>query len=144
MASTAPTPITVSIETGLPGSGDVTFRTGPEPTEELRQAFSEVGLPTADVLEHSASEVLRAIFEVQNVLGGSAGVYAFANVLKTWLHRNDGKEVEVTINGAKLRAKGMSDAAIVQAVSELMTARDDQRRSQLPDRFPPGQDGDPQ
>ena len=142
MASTASPPIIVSIETGPPGSSDVTFRTGPEPAEELRQAFSEVGLPTADALEHSVSEALRAIFEVQNVLG-SPGLYAVAKVLSTWLHRNDGKEVDITMNGTKIKMKGMSEAAVARTLSELATARDDQWRSQLPDRFPPAQD-DPQ
>ena len=137
MVSMARTPITVSIETGLPNSGDVTIRIGPESVDGLRRAFGELGLPTADVLEHSASEVLTAIFEVQNVLG-SAGLVALAKGLSIWLHRNDGKEIDVTVNGVKLRLKGMSEAEIVRILSELRTERDDQWRSQFSDRFPPG------
>jgi hypothetical protein len=139
MASTAHAPIKVSIETGLPNSGDVTIRIGPEAVDDLRRAFGELGLPTADALEHSAPEVLTAIFEVQNVLG-SAGLVALAKGLSIWLHRNDGKEIDATVNGAKLRLKGMSEAEIVRILSELRTERDGQWRSQFPDRFPPGLD----
>lgn len=143
MASTAPTPVTVSMETGLPNSGDVTIRTGSESADDLRRAFGEFGLSTADALELSVSDVLTTVFQVQNVLG-SAGLAALAKGLSTWLHRNDGKEIDVTVNGTVLRFKGMSEAEIVRIVHELRTERNGQWRSQFPDRFPPGPDDESQ
>jgi hypothetical protein len=140
MASTAPAPITVSIESGLPGSGDVTIRTGPESAEELRQAFSELGLPTADVLEHSAHEVLTAVFEVVGGLSSVGALNALVKGLSTWLHRNDGKEIDFEVNGTRVKLKGISEAGIAQILGELRAERDDQWRSQLPDRFPSRQD----
>ena len=139
MASVTPSPLTVSMETGLPDSGDVTVRAEPEAADDLRQAFGELGLLTAGALEHSASEVLTTVFEVQNVLS-TAGLTAFIKALSMWLHRNDGKEIDVTFNGTKVKAKGMSEAEFARIVRELRAERDSQWRSKFPDRFPPGRD----
>jgi hypothetical protein len=140
MASTTPAPITVSIESGLPGSGDVTIRTGPEAAEGLRQAFSEVGLATADVLEHSAHEVLTAVFEVVGGLSSVGSLNALIKGLSIWVHRNDGKEMDVEMNGTRVRLKGVSEAGMAQILGDLQAARDNQWRSQLPDRFPSRKD----
>jgi hypothetical protein len=109
MASTARTSVTISMETGLPNSGDVTIRTGPESADDLRRAFGEVGLSTADALELSVPNVLTAVFQVQNVLG-SAGPAALAKGLSTWLHRNDGKEINERSRGRADRARAADGA----------------------------------
>lgn len=128
------------METGPPGSDFVTVRASPEAEDDLRRVFGELGLPTSGVLEHSAAEVLSAIFDVQNVLGSTAGLAVFVKGLSVWLHRNDGKEIDLTVNGKKLKVKGISEAGIARF---LQAEWGDQWRSTAWD-LPPAPGDEPQ
>lgn len=129
------------METGPPGSDFVTVRASPEAEDDLRRVFGELGLPTSGVLEHSAAEVLSAIFDVQNVLGSTAGLAVFVKGLSVWLHRNDGKEIDLTVNGKKLKVKGISEAGIARF---LQAEWGDQWHSTARDQFPAAPGDEPQ
>jgi hypothetical protein len=129
------TSITVRMETGQPNTGEITIHTEPENADDLRRVLDELGLSTSGAIEHSVPEVLTTVFEVHNILG-SAGLLTFAKAFSIWLHRNDKKDVEITVNGEKFRFKGMGKAEITRIMRERQKDWDDKWREQFPDRFP--------
>jgi hypothetical protein len=143
MAPATDSPITVRMETGQPNTGRITIHAEPENADDLRRAFEELGLSTSDTIELSVPEVLTTVFQVQNILG-SAGLATFVRGLSLWLHRNDKKDVEITVNGQKFSFKGMGEAEIARIMRERQKEWDDQWREQFPDRFPPDPDDEPQ
>lgn len=135
MTSASDTPISVRIETGLPGTGRITVHTQPEYADDLRQSFEELGLPTGGILELSIPEVVTVAFEVGSVLGPQ--LYLFAKALSLWSHRHDGKKIEITMNNQTLRLEGVNEAQAVRTIRALRKEWDDNWREQFPDRFPP-------
>jgi hypothetical protein len=135
MTPAADTPITVRMETGLPNTGQITIRIEPENADDLRRTFDVFSLSTSDIVELSVPEVLETVFQVQNILG-SAGLATLVKALSLWLHRNDKKDIDITVNGESFRFKGMGDAEITRIMRDRWKERDDQWRDQFPDRFP--------
>lgn len=129
-------PVTVRVETGQPNTGRITIRTEPENAGDLRQAFDTFGLSTSDIVELSVPDVVATVFQVQNILG-SAGLATFVKALSLWLHRNDKKDIEITVNGQKFRFKGMGEGEITRIMRERQKEWDDQWREQYPELFPP-------
>lgn len=143
MAPETDIPITLRMETGQPNTGRITIHTEPENASDLRRAFDTFGLSTSDIVELSVPDVVTTVFQVQNILG-SAGLATFVKALSLWLHRNDKKDIEITVNGQKFRFKGMGEAEIARIMRERQKDWDDQWREQYPDRFPPDPDDEPQ
>ena|SRR5690348_3813060 len=141
MAPEADIPVTVRMETGQPNTGRITIRTEPKNADGLRRAFNTFGLSTSDIVELSVPDLLTTVFQVQNVLG-SAGLATFVKALSLWLHRNDKKDIEITVNGQKFRFKGMGEAEIARIMRERQKEWDDQWRAQYPQLFPPDPDNE--
>jgi hypothetical protein len=139
MTSAGETPISVHIETGLPGTGRITVRTEPEHADDLRRSFDELGLPTTgDIVELSVPEVVTTVFEVGGILGSQ--LFVFAKALSLWFHRHDGKKIEITMNNQTLRLEGMNEAQAARTIRALRKEWDDKWREQFPERFPPDSD----
>jgi hypothetical protein len=135
MEPEADIPITVRVETGQPNTGQITIRTEPENAGDLRQAFDTFGLSTSDIVELSVPTIVTTVFQVQNILG-SAGLATFVKALSLWIHRNDKKKVEITVNGQKSQFKGMSQDEIARIIRERQKEWDDQWREQYPELYP--------
>lgn len=79
---------------GYPGDGTFNLRFPPEHRDEVLSLLDHNGIEHGSIMEFSAGPDLAIeAVKVVGVLGAGGGLVALASMIKTFVHRHDGKRV---------------------------------------------------
>lgn len=104
--TTANKTIPLLITLGHAGDNSFNLRFPPEYGEEILSLLDDNGIEHNTALEMSAGP--EEWIEVVNVLGVAGGLAGLAAVIKTFVHRHDGKRFVFKRGGAEIEASGYS------------------------------------
>jgi hypothetical protein len=123
------------IDTLMPGEDEVTVHVSPRAAMNgVEEVFSEAGLVKGgDLIELSEPAILEAAASMFAV--GAPLAVVVGRALKEWWHRNDGKRLDITINGEHIVMEGMSQHEVSQVFEKFRAERDRRWREQFPDRW---------
>jgi hypothetical protein len=111
--------IPLHVTLGIPGDESLNLRFPPEYEEEILSLLDEHGIDHNTALEMSAgpAEWIEVV-KVLGVVGPAAGLYALATVISKFCHRNDGKELNLKVDG-EVTATGYSVKEIERLFKHL-------------------------
>lgn len=107
----------VSIDNGFPGDGSLKFYVSPPALGlDLERDLQDAGVETVRLLEFS--DTARDVMVFAVAFTGGGGVKHLAQLLDSFFHRNDGKEIALRTDG-EISVKGLT----VEQVEQVLKAR---------------------
>ena len=105
------------ITPGPPGTAILALRFPPEFEAEVRLLLDKQGLTHSTALEFSVGPELW--IESVNVLAGAGGLAALAAMIRSFVHRHDGKRFVFERDSEKVELSGMSEKAILRTLERV-------------------------
>jgi hypothetical protein len=106
--------------------GGFTLRFPPDLNKEILPLLDEHELAHGTALELSAgpADWIEMIQPLAIGLGGLGGLHGVAAVIKTIVHRNDGKKLVVKIGDEEIQIAGFSDEKVIELLQKANVQRD--------------------
>jgi hypothetical protein len=123
MASNIDT-VELRVTLGHTGDGMLYLRFPPEYSKEIRDLLDEQDVSHGEIVELSAGPEL--VIEAVRVLDVPGGLAALAYIIRTIVHRNDGKNFKLERDGLSVSATNYSE----QAVERLLAKRAAEQKEQ--------------